>query len=37
VGGGVFVSVAEPRNVLSLALASSEGRWRFYVHGGFTF
>jgi hypothetical protein len=37
VGGGVFVSVAEPRNVLSLALASSEGRLRFYVHGGFTF
>ena len=37
VGGGIFVSVAEAKNVFSLALARSEGRSRFYLQGGFTF
>jgi hypothetical protein len=37
VGGGVFLSVAEPKNVVSLALAKSEGRVRLYLQGGFSF
>ena len=37
VGGGVFLSVADPKNVLSVALARSEGRLRFYLQGGFSF
>ena len=37
VGGGVFVSVAEPKNVLSLAFASSEGGVRFYLRSGLSF
>jgi hypothetical protein len=37
VGGGVFLSVAEPNNVLSFALATSEGRLRFYLESGFSF
>ena len=37
VGGGVFLSVADPKNVLSVAFARSEGRLRFYLQGGFSF
>ena len=37
VGGGVFVSVADPKNVLSVALARGEGELRFYLQGGFSF
>jgi hypothetical protein len=36
-GGGIFLSVAEPKNVLSVAFARSEGRVRFYLQGGFSF
>jgi hemolysin activation/secretion protein len=37
VGGGVFLSVGNPKSVVSVALASSEGRLRFYLQGGFSF
>jgi hypothetical protein len=37
VGGGVFLSLLDPQNVVSVALASSEGRLRFHLQGGFTF
>jgi len=37
VGGGVSLSVGNPKNVLSVALASSEGRLCFYLQGGFSF
>jgi len=37
VGGGIWLSVADPRNVVSLALAHGEGRLRFHLQGGFSF
>jgi hypothetical protein len=37
VGGGFFLSVADPKNVVSVALARSEGRLRFHLQGGFAF
>ena len=37
VGGGLFLSLLDPKNVVSVALAGSEGELLFYVHGGFTF
>ena len=37
VGGGVYLAVGNPENVVSVALASSEGRLRFYQQGGFSF
>jgi hypothetical protein len=36
-GGGVWVSFMKPENVWSLAVASSEGRVRVYLEGGFMF
>ncbi len=36
-GGGVWIAVADPKNLASLAVVTSEGHVRFYVQGGFTF
>jgi hypothetical protein len=36
-GGGLWLAIAEPQRIVSIALAQSEGNWRFYVQGGFTF
>jgi hypothetical protein len=36
-GGGVWLSVADPANVVSIALARGEGSLRFYLQGGFSF
>jgi hypothetical protein len=36
-GGGVWIAVADPKNLASVAIAASEGHLRFYVQGGFTF
>jgi hypothetical protein len=37
VGGGVFLSLFDLNNVLSVTLAHSEGQLRFNLQGGFTF
>lgn len=37
VGGGLWVAVFKPGNVVSLAVARSEGRVRVYAQGGFMF
>ena len=36
-GGGLWVAIADPRHLASVAIAASEGHVRFYVQGGFTF
>jgi hemolysin activation/secretion protein len=36
-GGGIWLAIAEPKRIVSVALAQSEGHLRFYVQGGFTF
>ncbi|MET0553456.1 MAG: hypothetical protein ABW221_10500 [Vicinamibacteria bacterium] len=37
VGGGLWLAIFKPGNVVSLAVARSEGRTRIYAHGGFMF
>jgi hypothetical protein len=37
VGAGLFVSLLDPKNVVSVAFARSEGRLAFHLQGGFTF
>ncbi len=36
-GGGIWLAIAEPKRIVSVALAQSEGHLRFYLQGGFTF
>ena len=36
-GGGLWVAIFKPGNVLSLSVARSEGRTRLYARGGFMF
>jgi hypothetical protein len=36
-GGGVWIALADPRRLASVAIATSEGHVRFYAQGGFTF
>jgi hypothetical protein len=36
-GGGVWMALADPRRIFSVALAQSEGDLRFYLAGGFMF
>jgi hypothetical protein len=36
-GGGVWISVIDPKNLASIAVATSEGHTRVYLQGGFTF
>lgn len=36
-GGGFWLAVGDPKNLVSVSLASSEGDLRFYLHGGFSF
>jgi hypothetical protein len=36
-GGGLWLAFVKPGNVVSLAIAQSEGRTRVYAHGGFMF
>jgi hypothetical protein len=36
-GGGLWMAVADPKYLASVAVAASEGNVRFFVQGGFTF
>jgi hypothetical protein len=36
-GGGLWIGLADPTRIASVAIAASEGHVRFYVQGGFTF
>ena len=36
-GGGIWLSMGKPENVVSLVMARSEGRTQLYLQGGFMF
>ena len=36
-GGGLWIAIADPRHLASVAIATSEGHVRFYAQAGFTF
>jgi hypothetical protein len=36
-GGGLWIAIADPRHLASVAIAASEGHVRFYAQAGFTF